>query len=415
MTNHRSIPRALVIMPFLAVAACNTTKSAPEVAQQGTAAGDVAAIATPTNAEIAKAAASLTASVPIKPGDRVLINGGVRDARMLEDIAVEVMKRGGRPLVTLASERLARLSYTDVPASYDTLPQTFGDALAQIEDVVITVDNGGSDSVLAGVAPERISARIKRGQTANETFIKRKVRFTNLGNGLYPTTDLAKKLGVTQPQLSEIFWGAVVVPADTIRARGEALRAAFASGKPVTLTSANGTNLTFRVLPAQVAISDGVVTPEEATKGTQNAGTYLPAGELMTAVAPLSAEGKLVIDKLIVQGTDVTGLALTFTKGKISAMTATTGLDAAKKLYDVATGTKDQLGWFDIGLNPAVKLPTATGHIIWMASGNVTAGIGDNQGFGGTAVSDLAGMLGAVSQPTITIDGKVFIDKGVLK
>ena len=34
----------------------------------------------------------------VKQGDKVLINGSVRDAALLEDIAVEVMKVGGEPI-----------------------------------------------------------------------------------------------------------------------------------------------------------------------------------------------------------------------------------------------------------------------------------------------------------------------------
>src|SRR5206468_1111688 len=47
-------------------------------------------------------------SAGVQDGDLVLISGSDEDLPLLEDIAVEVRKRGGSPLVTVASQRLGR-------------------------------------------------------------------------------------------------------------------------------------------------------------------------------------------------------------------------------------------------------------------------------------------------------------------
>ena len=60
----------------------------------------------------------------VKTGDKVLITGSVRDAALMEDIAIATMKAGGQPMIALGSERLTRRSYDDVPASYDSLAPT---------------------------------------------------------------------------------------------------------------------------------------------------------------------------------------------------------------------------------------------------------------------------------------------------
>src|SRR5688572_31821947 len=51
----------------------------------------------------------------VKAGDKVLIRGGVRDAALLEDIAIEARKLGAHPLITISSDRLVRRSYDEVP------------------------------------------------------------------------------------------------------------------------------------------------------------------------------------------------------------------------------------------------------------------------------------------------------------
>src|SRR5688572_13389065 len=49
-------------------------------------------------------ARNLVSAAMIKPGDKVLITGGLRDAALMEDIAVETMKAGGQPSIMLQSE-----------------------------------------------------------------------------------------------------------------------------------------------------------------------------------------------------------------------------------------------------------------------------------------------------------------------
>ena len=60
----------------------------------------------------------------VKTGDKVLITGSVRDETLMEHIAIETMKAGGQPMISLASDKLTRRSFDEVPASYDTLPPT---------------------------------------------------------------------------------------------------------------------------------------------------------------------------------------------------------------------------------------------------------------------------------------------------
>jgi leucyl aminopeptidase (aminopeptidase T) len=111
---------------------------------------------------------------------------------------------------------------------------------------------------------------------------------------------------------------------------------------------------------------------------------------------------------------NVTGLTLVFSKGKLTSMTAASGLDPLKASYDASSGAKDQFASIDLGVNPNIKLPLTTGRIVWMASGALTIGVGDNQVLGGTNVSDF-GLSGGISGATLTVDGKTVLDHGVLK
>ncbi|MDB4917713.1 MAG: hypothetical protein JWM95_5357 [Gemmatimonadetes bacterium] len=399
----------LILAGVITTSACRGGRGDKANAAAGAMAADSA------KNQMSDAARMLVAGALVKSGDRVRITGSPRDYGMLEEIAIDVMKAGGQPIITITTDRLTRRSYMDVKESFDSQAPTFETSLANTEDVVISVDATDSDNVLREIAPARIAARASAYQQVNQAFNTRHVRYINLGNGAYPTAEFSQRVRVPREQLASMFVKAASIPADTLRARGEALRAALASGKTVTLTSANGTNLTFSVIPSMVAVSDGTLKPDRIHLGGANASTNLPAGELRAPVAKLSAQGKLIIDKLVVQGVDVADLTLTFDKGRMTDLTSTFGLKEAKAAYAAAHGARDELAWIDIGLNPAVNLPVANGKVIYMQSGNVAVALGDNQSLGGSTSSDLTAFVGAISAPTITIDGKIYVDKGVLK
>src|SRR5215213_6257188 len=59
-------------------------------------------------------------SAGVKEGEVVLISSGAENLELLENIAVQVRKAGGFPLITVGSDRLAKRLYTDVPEKYDT-------------------------------------------------------------------------------------------------------------------------------------------------------------------------------------------------------------------------------------------------------------------------------------------------------
>jgi leucyl aminopeptidase (aminopeptidase T) len=356
-------------------------------------------------------ARNLAAAALIQAGDKVLITGSTRDATLMEDIAIETMKAGGEPLISIWSETLTKRSYTDVPASYDTHAPALGMALINTFDVQISVDIGETEGLLASVPAARRAARSKANEPANELYFKRTVRSVNLGNGLYPTATLSRRLGLTQRQLAHVFWRAAGVAPATLRSRAESVRSAVAAGKQLTITHPNGTSISFAIDNSHAILSDGVLTAEKVKQGSAAAATWLPAGELILPAAPGSAKGKVVIDRYLFNGTVIRGLTLNVSDGKLTSMTAESGLEPLKAAYDAAGAGKDAFGFIDIGVNPETKVPLGSGVIVWGASGSVTIGFGDNRGFGGTNASDF-GFATQLGGATLAVDGKPVITNG---
>lgn len=364
--------------------------------------------------DIRNVARNLVQAGLVKPGDKVIVSGSVRDAPLLEDIAVEVMKVGAYPLITLWSDALTRRSYDEVPAKYDDVTSPLGKVFVENFDVQIALDVGEDEGVLAGVPVARTAARAKANEPVNQAYFQRNVRFVNLGNGLYPTATVSRRLGVPQSAVASAFWKAASVRPASLRTTAESLRRAIAKGKVVTITAPNGTNFSVALDADRALISDGALTAEKVKQGSAAAATWLPAGELLVPAVNGSANGKIVVDKFLLDGRIIRGLTLTFKNGVLESMTAANDIARLKAQYDAGGGAKDRFGGIDIGVNPETRLPVGSGRTVWTAPGSVVLGFGDNRGFGGTNVSDF-GLGAQLGNATVKVDGTTIINNGHLK
>jgi aminopeptidase len=357
----------------------------------------------------------VTENTKVKEGDIVLVTGGTRDAELLEDIAVAVRKAGGHPLLLMNSEKTTRRMWTDVPTKYDAQDPKLDMKLAEIADAVISIDSSETEGLLADVPPARFATRAKAGEPVGEVYLKRNIRQVNLGNGLDPTSWLAKRYGMAQEDLAKTFWAGVNVDTAQLQAKGEAVRKALQTGKEVHITNPNGTDLRVQVAARPIFFSDGVISDDEAKKGGRDVQVWLPAGDVYLAPVLGTAEGTVVISQDWFQGKEIKNLKLTFKGGKLVSMTADAGLEPVKARYDAETDPrKDEFGLLDFGVNPAVHLPAGDKVGAWMAAGNITVGVGNNTWAGGTN-STPYGWSGFIPGSTVQVDGKDVIVNGELK
>ena len=350
----------------------------------------------------------------IKEGDAVLISGTPRDIELLENIAVEVRKLGAFPLISLGSEGLGRRMYDEVAAKWDAQTPEFEVKLVNLITATISINSTESPAAMTGVPPERIAARSKAGLAIMETMLKRNVRQVSLGNGLYPTMATARQYGMPQEELAKMFWAAVNTDYSTLQSNGDKVRATLAAGKEIQITNPNGTDLKFRIEKRPIFVSDGVISKEDISQGGPACQVWLPAGEVYTTPVLGSAEGKVFVDRHFFQGQEISGVVLTFKAGKLSEMTAKTGLDPLMAAYKAATGDKDAFALVDIGINESMNIPKDSKLLSWIPARMVTIGFGENTWAGGTNKSsfDFSGFLPG---STLKVDGKTLIENGKLR
>ncbi|HZW91287.1 MAG TPA: aminopeptidase [Myxococcaceae bacterium] len=366
--------------------------------------------APPKPADVAR---RLVENAGVGPGDVVRISGNPKDMPLLSSIAVEVTKAGGASFFDLQSDESVRRLCTEVPAERDKDNAAASLKLLAVETVDISVSNPLSPGVCASAGPARLAARNNAFQPVNEAFNKAGIRAINLGNGLEPSEWRAKRFGISAAQLSTLFWQGIEVDPARLKAAADPLVKTLAAGKQLAISAPNGTKLTMSIDGRKVILSDGKVTADMAKKG-QTLTAWLPAGDVYLAVAPGTAEGKVVVDRTYYQDQPIEGLTLTIKAGKVVDMTGGgPGFAKYKTAYDAATGAKDAVGIVNIGVNPALRSAAGAKMNATPVSGVVTLMTGDSTWAGGTDASSW-GALNFLQGATVTVDGTTVVDKGQL-
>jgi aminopeptidase len=395
MKKLKSILMGLMIMGSLSVSTAQTPKSG--------------------NAEVFEnlAIKLVNQCGAIKEGEIVAVFGSVRDNELLEDIAVNIRKQGAFPIVMIGSDRMARRMFTEVPAKYDAQTPESDLKFSGFINAFINVETNENPGLLADIAPERFVTINKAYEPVNEMMKKRNVKGIYLGNGLYPTEAKAKQFGVTLNELTDMFWNGVNVDYPKLEATGKSVKSILTAGKEVHITNPNGTDLKVRIENKPVLVSDGTLSPEDLQKGFAASQVYLPAGEVYLSTVPGTAEGKIIVDNVFYQDKEITGLTLVFSKGKLTSMTAKSGLEPLKDYYDAAGAGKEDFSAIDLGINPNIKLKPGSKFANWVPAGMLTVAIGNNVWAGGDNATPFSYQF-FLPGCTVDVDGKTLVDKGNL-
>ena len=418
--THIRLPGLLVAGALaISLAACNNPKK--ETAATETGATSVAASADSSStaavpADVANfksiAKRVVTQSAGVGEGDIVMVSGDVADLPLLEDIAVEVSKVGGYPLVSVGTEALSRRMYDEVPAKYDSQEPRLAKKLTEMVDVFISTD-ASEGRTLKGVPQERQVARMKTFQPVMAAMQKRGIRSVSLGNGLYPNAERAELFGMSRADLAKIMYGGIDADYSQLQTTSDGLRKTLIAGNELHITSPAGTDLKVSIKGRPVQVSDGIISAEDRKRGAGATSVWLPAGEVYVTPVAGTAEGVVVADHYFYQGQRIDGLKLEIKGGKLVSMTAKSGIEPLKSFYDANGDGKEILGVVDMGINPAIKIPEGAPVNVWSRAGAVTIGVGNNTWAGGDNRSPFA-VYPEVPKATLTIDGKELVKDGKL-
>jgi leucyl aminopeptidase (aminopeptidase T) len=413
MEVQMKYPRlALPLVSFALVLSLSACEPAPPPEASAGAETAGAPSAVPASVDLSALAESFVGDAArVEEGDLVLITGSTRDQLLLEEMAVQVRRRGAFPMISLGSDRLAYRMVAEVPERFDAQGPALQLATADVFDVVIAVDVGEDPDLFADIAPERIAAITQAGTPAGEAMRANRVRQVFIGNSLYPTPAAAARLGMELGALQTMFWEAVFTDPALLQERAASIRETFEGGSEVQVTHPNGTDLSFGIQGRPVFVSDGVVSSEDTETGGAGLSVWLPAGEVFLTPVPGTANGQLVVEKTFWEGQEITGLRMTFENGMMTAMTAENGLDKVQADYAAAGACRDQFSVLDVGINPGLDASQVSN---WVSAGMVTLAIGSNVWAGGELECEFS-MNPHLSGTTLTVDGVAIVEGGQLR
>jgi aminopeptidase len=403
------------------VAGCNRSEPSGTQAPAASTAAAPAAATTdaatkPAPTDFDQLAERLVTNAAVKEGDVVMIVGRVHDAELMEDIAVAARKVGAFPMISYSSDRLAKRMFFDVPEKWDSQVDALDTEMADVVDVIISLGNGTTENLFEGADPKRMAARGKANEGIGQLYQRKGVRNLDVGNNLYPTPWRAQRYGVSEDELSKMFWNGVNLDYADLVKRGADVKAALAGGSTMHITHPNGTDLTVDIKGRPVGVSDGVISEEDIKAGGAANAVYLPAGEVYTTPVAGSANGKLVNSKSFYRGKQIDNLTMTFKDGKMTGIEGSgPGFADLKAEYDaVDDARKDDFGFVDLGINPNIKLPAEATVGNWVPAGTISVGTGGNTWAGGDNTVPY-GQVVSLPGSTVTLDGKAIIENGSLK
>src|SRR5690606_28779343 len=167
---------------------------------------------------------------------------------------------GAFPELNVTSDALQMEMMTTVPVEHlRTVPPH---RLRWLEDVdaMIVTDSVADPGLAADVPEERRRAAHAAAEAVERRIFERGVRWAYIG---YPTPAAARKLPVKFDELWAMFWRAVDVDYERMAADAALVAARLEHAEQVRITTAKGTDVTFRVGNRPVLVDDGVISDDD--------------------------------------------------------------------------------------------------------------------------------------------------------
>jgi aminopeptidase len=343
----------------------------------------------------------------VKPDETVVIDTWQHTLPLASELAYQVRKAGGLPLLTLETDDFWWKTLTEVPTENLRKPLRHSLALFDQTDAAINIFGPEDPHTYRSVEGRRMGALFESFQKTMDRIRERKVRSVDLQVG-YVTEPRAKTYGFNYDTWKRTVEEASNADYEKIAQLGKKLARTLEHAKQVEVTN-EGTKVRMEIGRHPVLVEDGIIDQEDRSKGFVF--TSIPSGYVTLAPKRGSTEGSFHSDMTVpIMGQLIKGISWEFQKGRLVKAAAEANHDAFQKIYDPSSGDKDQVASLSIGLNHAVK----PGFLAdYMSLGTVTIGIGENQALSGENQSTFQ-FQASLSKATVTVDGQPIVHNGKL-
>jgi len=295
-------------------------------------------------------------SVAVRPGDRVMIQGGAAAEPLLKAILAAVLKAGGHPFTLVSLPGVQELFYrhaSDAQLQHVSAPRKL---IYETYDALITVDAKTNTKELTAVPPEKVRLANHAQKDLFQTFLRRlaadELRWVGC---LYPTDAFAQEAEMSLVDYEDFVYGACLPDPENpvgfwtrLSARQQKI-VDWLAGKRAIRVEGPGVDLRLSIEGRSFVNCDGKKN--------------MPDGEIFTGPVEESVEGRVRFSyPTVYMGRKLEGVEVTFEKGKVVRATAEKGEAFLAETLDTDEGARF-VGEFAIGTNEGIT--RATGHTLF--------------------------------------------------
>ncbi|MCK4739246.1 MAG: aminopeptidase [Deltaproteobacteria bacterium] len=276
-------------------------------------------------------------SVKVKRGDVVAINASTELAKPLVlEVYKAVLLAKAHPIVNIGLEETNAIFYDLAEKSQLKHFPKIKHYEAKNIDCVISIAAPRNKKSLAGTDPKKIAERSKVTSPIRDLIVTKK-RWVICN---FPTEALAQEGDMSLAEYEDFLYGATNIDWNKAKDMGNRIKKVLDKGKVVRIVGKD-TDLTMGIT---------------GRKGIPCTGNYnMPDGETFLSPLEDTAEGHIFYEMpAIYQGREVTGIRLTFKKGKVIEASADKNEDFLLTMLDTDKGAR-YLGELGVAFNYGIK------------------------------------------------------------
>ncbi|WP_048199276.1 aminopeptidase [Methanocella arvoryzae] len=374
-------------------------------------------------------AAHIIDAIHVSDGEAVYITGGAHQQEFLEEIGIQVAKKGGQPFISAVSnDYQKRLLETCSVDQFKRTPKILKGALEAMDKYIVIEPY--SDPSIKTSFREKLQAR-SEGMYPILQIIYSKPGKPWIYMG-WATEGMAKMYDVPLDVLERLVIGGCNIDYKKLRADCEHVMSILDGARRVHVTDKHGTDFWLDIEGRRLNPDDATWSPEKEASG--DVGGNLPAGEVFVAPVETHGEGTIycpvTIDDLT-RSVLIRGARLYFKDGMLvpEKCTAEEGQevlrDTLSKFVEVDMqkyGAPNALkvAELGIGLNPVID--RSIGYILTdeKIGGSVHVAFGMSEGYGGAIMSNMHWDFVTAPSETVEVeyrDGskKLLMKDGILQ
>ena len=373
--------------------------------------------------KIKSCADNIVKCVSVREGECIYIRGGIYCQELLEEIALNVLRRGGLPHISSTTDYFSEMIFKDDHIKIETLEKTPKHVLKLIEaiDTYVVIEPYEDPSIQNKFPRDKLFASSKASAPIKDVLYGSKEEYAPGKKWCYaafPSKKAAEFYNINYDLYEKFIVDGMSVPVEYLMELTRNLGNFFENAKNVHIKDEFGTDCWVSIENRRINYDAGLLTDEMVAVG--DLGGNLPAGEIFFAPNEKLGEGKLfcplTIDRYSYK--ILKNVELYFKDGvlqidKVSADNDLEDLIASFKQCEEIDKTKDlaeirtyNVAELGIGCNP--KITEAIGYILTdeKITGSVHIAFGSNKMYGGTSISQMHWDFVTAPKANITIEYK---------